>query len=158
MLGILPYAGIAFSINEQSRKQLYKIRQRDLTTIEKIQCGGLSGVVAQSITYPLEVTRRRMQTIGVVKGKDAAIDVLDTSVKSKVGQDAAIKVTEEYIATKPPTMFQIIRDVIKEQGIRGFYKGLSMNWVKGPLAFSISFTTFDIVKEWIEELGLSNDS
>ena len=160
-MGILPYSGIAFTINEQAKRQIYKINQRDPNTIEKIQCGALSGLFAQSMTYPLEVTRRRMQTIGVVpmSGKDAAVDVLGTSLETKAAQDAA-KLAEQHVILKPPTMFQITKQLMKEQGIMGFYKGLSMNWLKGPVGFAISFTTFDAIKELIgqEEFQLMSNN
>lgn len=32
-----------------------------LTVPGKLLCGGLAGAVAQSVSYPLDVTRRRMQ-------------------------------------------------------------------------------------------------
>ena len=33
---------------------------------------------------------------------------------------------------------------------RGFSK-VSMNWIKGPIAFSISFTAYDIIKTFMME-------
>ena len=100
------------------------------------------------MTYPLEVTRRRMQTIGVVptSGSDAAVGVLGDVAGQK---HAASQISNSII--KPPTLLQVVKDLWKEQGVVGFFKGLSLNWLKGPIAFSISFTTFDILKEYIDE-------
>jgi len=42
--------------------------------------------------------------------------------------------------------------VFKEQGAAGLFKDLSMNWVKGPVGISISFTTFDFLKR---QFGIS---
>lgn len=148
LLGILPYSGLAFSINEQTKRQIVKINHRDPSTIEKVQCGALSGLIAQSMTYPLEVTRRRMQTIGVIptSGSDAAVGMLgDAKGQNKSPVEFSKQVKQL------PNLMQVVKDVWREQGMNGFFKGLSMNWLKGPIAFSISFTTFDILKEWIDE-------
>lgn len=131
VLGILPYSGIAFSMNEQGKKRIQNMTGRDLTTIERMQCGAISGLFAQTLTYPLEVCRRRMQTLGLL-GTDTAF--------SNLG------VQEKIIAADPPTLRKTIQTLYAEQGIGGFYKGVSMNWMKGPVAFSISFTAYDTVK------------
>ncbi|NXR27194.1 S2542 protein, partial [Cinclus mexicanus] len=44
-------------------------------------------------------------------------------------------------------------DIVREEGlVRGLYKGLSMNWVKGPIAVGISFTTFDLTQILLRKL------
>mmetsp|Transcript_13762 Transcript_13762/g.28963 ORF Transcript_13762/g.28963 Transcript_13762/m.28963 type:complete len:287 (+) Transcript_13762:37-897(+) len=90
LLGILPYSGIAFTINEQAKRQITHIMQREPTTFERIQCGALSGLFAQSIAYPLEVTRRRMQTIGIVPtsgSESAAINFTGVAPQLKPSVD-----------------------------------------------------------------------
>lgn len=101
-----------------------------------MQCGAVAGLIAQSVTYPIEVTRRRMQTIGLV-GDDTAL--------ASVGERS-----KKAAAAGLPTLGGTIKGLYAEQGWRGFFKGVSMNWMKGPIAFSISFTAFDTLQSLLE--------
>ncbi|KAG7273187.1 hypothetical protein CRUP_019314 [Coryphaenoides rupestris] len=89
---------------------------------ERMAFGACAGLLGQSASYPLDVVRRRMQTAGV---------------------------TGHTYGTIAGTM----RDIVAEEGVvRGLYKGLSMNWVKGPIAVGISFTTFDLTMILLRKL------
>lgn len=139
IIGIIPYSGIAFTLNEQGKREIIHQTGRDLTTIERMVCGALAGLIAQTLTYPIEVTRRRMQTVGLV-GNDTAFGSLGAVNTSKTSKAISS-------ATKPPSMVRTIRDLYLEQGVAGFYKGVTMNWIKGPVAFSISFTAYDSIQK-----------
>ena len=72
LLGMIPYAGLAFYCFELCKYECVK-RFPELTCYEshdgtrvlkvhfKLICGGMSGAVAQTFSYPLDVARRRMQ-------------------------------------------------------------------------------------------------
>lgn len=89
---------------------------------ERLAFGACAGLIGQSASYPLDVVRRRMQTAGVTG--------------SSYG-----------------TILGTMREIVTQEGvIHGLYKGLSMNWLKGPVAVGISFTTFDIMHSLLLKL------
>lgn len=108
--------------------------------MERMQCGAVAGLFAQTFAYPFEVTRRRMQTIGIVPttGKESATGVLGTSGGKTSTTPQALN------------MLGTMKMLFEEQGVRGFFKGVTMNWMRGPVAFSISFTVFDIIQSLVE--------
>lgn len=117
LAGIMPYAGCSFACFETIKYYIVKWNHlksdREIPPWQRLVAGGLSGLLAQSATYPLDIVRRRMQvTPGRYKGIAAAL------------------------AT-----------IYREEGLRqGLYKGLAMNWIKGPIATGTSFTVNDLVK------------
>jgi solute carrier family 25 protein 42 len=73
------------------------------------------------------------------------------------GQSASypLDIVRRRMQTRPgyKTIIGTMKTVINEEGfINGLYKGLSMNWVKGPIAVGISFTTFDLVTKFLRDL------
>lgn len=123
ILGVIPYAGITFFTYETLKKlHTEKTKRSQLYPYERWAFGACAGVIGQSSSYPLDVVRRRMQTAGV---------------------------TGSCYSTILGTM----RVIVTQEGvIRGLYKGLSMNWVKGPMAVGISLATFDITQDYLLKL------
>lgn len=154
ILGVIPYAGITFFTYETLKKlhtgtrpttthvclhnhNIVKTFKRPRLLIEKtkrtqpypherLAFGACAGLIGQSASYPLDVVRRRMQTAGV---------------------------TGSSYSTIGGTM----RAIVAQEGVvRGLYKGLSMNWLKGPVAVGVSFTTFDIAHSLLLKLQQTN--
>ncbi|XP_061776196.1 mitochondrial coenzyme A transporter SLC25A42 isoform X2 [Nerophis ophidion] len=115
ILGVVPYAGLSFFTYETLKKlHAEESGRREPYSYERLAFGACAGLIGQSASYPLDVVRRRMQTAGVTGHTYGSI--LGT-----------------------------IKEIKSEEGVvRGLFKGLSMNWVKGPVAVGISFTVFDL--------------
>ncbi|XP_026940591.1 mitochondrial coenzyme A transporter SLC25A42 isoform X3 [Sagmatias obliquidens] len=123
VLGVIPYAGLSFFTYE-TLKSLHREYSGRLQPypFERMIFGACAGLIGQSASYPLDVVRRRMQTAGVTGHQRTSI---------------------------ARTMHTIMRE---EGVVRGLYKGLSMNWLKGPIAVGISFTTFDLMQILLRHL------
>lgn len=123
IVGVIPYAGITFFTYETLKKlHAEKTKRSQPYPHERLAFGACAGLIGQSASYPLDVVRRRMQAAGVTG--------------SSCG-----------------TILGTMREIVTHEGVvRGLYKGLSMNWVKGPISVGVSLTTFDITHNLLLKL------
>ncbi len=153
IIGVIPYGAIAFSTNEAIKRTISeynapsKCDKYDLKTWQKLFSGGCAGIFAQTCTYPLEIMRRRMQTAGYIK-TNASIESTYTSTISV--HDLNTKNIRSRLFTSM-NMVETVSFLYNAYGWRVFYKGLSLNWIKGPITVSISFTTFDFFKNILDQ-------
>lgn len=130
LLGIVPYAGMSFGTYESLKITiLTRNNTKELTPGERLLSGACAGLVAQSCTYPLDIIRRRLQTDGIGGKPRKYKGIMDTLLSTYRG----------------------------EGFIRGLYKGLAMNWVKGPVAVGVSFTVYDTAREYMARLSTFED-
>ena len=61
--------------------------------------------------------------------------------------------TDKYL-----TITSTLIKVFKEEGLmHGLYKGLSMNWIKGPIAVGISFMTYEHFRSLLRDIVQYNN-
>lgn len=121
LIGIIPYAGTSFFTFETLKKLHHDYYHTAPPPALRIVFGALAGLLGQTVTYPIDIVRRRMQTEGV-----------------------ALPVTYESIAGT-------LTYVYRTEGVRGLFKGVSMNWVKGPIVVSISLNLYDLITHCLLE-------
>lgn len=122
--------GLNFAVYESLKDWLIKSRpfglveDTELSVITKLACGAAAGTVGQTVAYPLDVIRRRMQMVG---WKDAA------SVVKGEGKSAM-----EYNG-----MIDAFRKTVRHEGFGALYKGLVPNSVK----VSIQSKIYNLVEQ-----------
>ncbi|TYZ69087.1 hypothetical protein PybrP1_010193, partial [[Pythium] brassicae (nom. inval.)] len=136
LLGTLPYTGIGFALNEKFKAFMLEIKYARLDDeakaddvqpprlhpFSKFVCSYFAACIAQTTTYPMDTIRRRIQTDGFVPG-----------ARSGEPRYTGVATTA--------------RIILAQEGWRGFFKGVSVNWMRSPLATGISLTTYDILKD-----------
>ncbi|XP_043407571.1 graves disease carrier protein isoform X6 [Chelonia mydas] len=132
VVGMAPYAGFSFftfstlkSIGLAQAPSLLGRPSLDnpevlvLKTHVSLLCGGLAGAIAQTISYPLDVTRRRMQLGSALPDADKCL-----------------------------TMVQTLKYVYRHHGIRrGLYRGLSLNYIRCIPSQAVAFTTYEFMRQ-----------
>ncbi|KAJ2263107.1 coenzyme A transporter [Coemansia sp. RSA 376] len=135
LMGIVPYGGVSFLTHEYftslARSRFAHVaarpadeqptkgrrrKQRELKGWAELVAGGISGVFAQTASYPFELVRRRMQIAGV------------------------------HDPTRKASAVKAIRDVWSTGGLRGFFVGLTIGYVKVVPMFAVSFYTYEKLK------------
>ncbi|XP_063537463.1 solute carrier family 25 member 16-like [Cydia strobilella] len=136
LCGMVPYAGFSFYCFEYLKffcmkylpTSLCRKCERNtgglvLTVPGKLVCGGLAGAVAQSVSYPLDVTRRRMQLACM----DPATAQFGTG------------------------MIRTLTLIYRENGIaKGLYRGMSINYIRAIPMVATSFSTYELMKQLLQ--------
>merc|ERR1712113_699542 len=105
-------------------------------------CGVFAGLCSQSVTYPIDVVRRRIQ----IDGFDTRNGYEEVNGRGGGGKEKKVARRARCIY-KGMDALKVMKTVWKNEGRRGLTKGLSVNWVKGPIATAISFSMFEFLKK-----------
>lgn len=49
--------------------------ERELSTLSRLACGGVAGTTGQTVAYPLDVVRRRMQVLAHAKSVHVSLSM-----------------------------------------------------------------------------------
>ncbi|XP_031114119.1 mitochondrial adenine nucleotide transporter ADNT1-like [Ipomoea triloba] len=136
VIGVIPYVGLNFAVYESLKDWLIKskplglVEDSELSVVTRLACGAAAGTIGQTVAYPLDVIRRRMQMVG---WKDGA---------SIVTGEGKSKAPLEYTG-----MIDAFRKTVRYEGVRALYKGLVPNSVKVVPSIAIAFVTYEQVKD-----------
>lgn len=126
--GIIPYAGVSFFCYDTMKAGYKSVTgQENMPGYLRLLSGGLAGAVAQTVSYPFDVVRRRMQVEGLT-------------------EDGSSSKNTPRIYT---TTFKSLRIILQKEGIKGLFIGLSINYLKVAPAVGISFATYEFVKTYM---------
>lgn len=136
VIGVVPYVGLNFAVYESLKEWLVKARpfglvqDSELSVTTRLGCGAVAGTIGQTVAYPLDVIRRRMQMVGW------------NNASSIVTGDGRGKVPLQYNG-----MIDTFRKTVRHEGFGALYKGLVPNSVKVVPSISIAFVTYEVVKD-----------
>jgi hypothetical protein len=86
----------------------------------RLMCGAFAGAAAQTASYPLDVVRRRMQLYGLSSAVPKYSSTLDGLIT-----------------------------IIRTEGIKKLYIGLTINYLKVPPSHAVSFVVYEAVQGWM---------
>ncbi|KAF8063248.1 mitochondrial carrier domain-containing protein, partial [Lyophyllum atratum] len=115
-VGAAPYVGINFAAYEFPRGIVTPPGKSSVW--RKLSCGALAGTISQTLTYPFDVLRQKMQVMGMKGG----------SIKYNGALHA-------------------LRSIIHAEGLVGLYRGLWPNLLKVAPSIATLFFTYELVKD-----------
>ncbi|KAJ7497267.1 mitochondrial carrier domain-containing protein [Mycena latifolia] len=118
--GVAPYVGINFAAYEFLRGVITPPGKNSVA--RKLSCGALAGSISQTLTYPFDVLRRKMQVTGM---KSSGLGIKYTGA------------------------IDALQGIVRTEGIRGLYRGLWPNLLKVAPSIATSFFTYELVKDYL---------
>ncbi|KAJ6815084.1 mitochondrial substrate carrier family protein B-like [Iris pallida] len=121
LLGVGPNIAISFSVYETLRSRWQLERPHDSSVLVSLACGSLSGIASSTVTFPLDLVRRRMQLEGAAG-------------RARVYNSG---------------LFGTFSHIIRCEGCRGLYRGILPEYYKVVPGVGIVFMTYEILKSYL---------
>ncbi|CAL9123618.1 unnamed protein product [Musa textilis] len=118
LLGVGPNIAISYSVYETLRSHWQVERPYDSPVLVSLACGSLSGVASSTVTFPLDLVRRRKQLEGAA------------------GRACVYK----------SGIFGTFRHIMRTEGFRGLYRGIMPEYYKVVPGVGIVFMTYETLK------------
>ena len=152
LAGILPYAGLKFYVYQAAKHSTQAppataavldggggggapvpASLPKTPLLRTLAYGAGAGLIAQTVTYPLDVVRRQMQVAG-----------LGTTATTPAAR----------AATRATSTVDGLRRVWRAGGVRALFAGVTINYMKVVPSTAIGFTVYDAAKAW---MGLAHN-
>lgn len=117
-IGVVPYVALNFAVYEQLKEFIPQGMDPSTANFYKLTIGAVSGGVAQTITYPFDLLRRRFQVL--------AMGGHELGFRYSGVTDALITIG-------------------KTEGFKGYYKGLTANLFKVVPSTAVSWVVYEVV-------------
>lgn len=131
VIGVVPYVGLNFAVYETLKDVVIKAYgfkdDRELSIAIRLGCGAVAGTTGQTVAYPFDVVRRRLQVSGWQGAK---------SLHADHGSAIAYRGMTDCFAR-----------TVQEEGMQALFKGLAPNYLKVVPSIAIAFVTYEQVKE-----------
>ncbi|KAF2862993.1 mitochondrial carrier [Piedraia hortae CBS 480.64] len=118
--GVAPYVGLNFMIYESVRQFFTADGQANPGPLGKLCAGAISGGIAQTCTYPLDVLRRRFQ-INTMSG----------------------------MGYQYRGIWDAVSVIVRNEGFKGLYKGIAPNLLKVAPSMASSWLAFEMTRDFL---------
>lgn len=120
--------GLNFMVYEWARQWVTPEGQKNPSAVGKLAAGAIAGGVAQSLTYPFDLLRRRFQ-INTMSG----------------------------LGYKYKSMWDAVKTIVAQEGIKGMYKGIAPNLLKVAPSMASSWLSFEFTRDMVMALAKGED-
>ncbi|RIA98428.1 mitochondrial carrier domain-containing protein [Glomus cerebriforme] len=138
---IIPYMGLMFGNYEFLKKSFRKLEDKhiwfhNLRGVEDLLSGAISGIISKAGVFPLDLVRKILQVQGPNR-------------------------TNYFVSNVPlysSSIFICIRQILRNDGILGLYKGLTPALIKSAPVSAVTFFVYGYTKRLLESLHSLEDT
>ncbi|NXD62340.1 TPC protein, partial [Eolophus roseicapillus] len=124
IIAVFPNAGLQFSfynILQQFSEWVIPAEGKKGGNVKNLVCGSCAGIISKTLTYPFDLFKKRLQVRGFEQAR------------------AAFGQVRMYSG-----LLDCIRQIMREEGPTGFFKGLSPSLLKAAVSTGLTFFWYEL--------------